>query len=189
MKDAGEAARGICAPVSAVLARSTGARSHKMLCQKGAKVYAAREIVIICRGGAPMRQCRNPHRARGPSVQAWRERRVCSPQHSGKLRHPGQSSTGWRTMNRHHAVAPRSGLAVCPGNWRLGQGRAGQRGRQLQAAGIQLAPVLDPVPFSEFLLASCAGRTILGCLLLRFLSRRQRVATGKRPAGMRRQSP
>ena len=123
------------------------------------------------------------------SVQAWRERRVCSPQHSGKLRHPGQSSTGWRTMNRHRAVAPRIGLAVCRGNWRLGQGRAGQRGRQLQAAGIQLAPVLDPVPFSEFLLASCAGRTILGCLLLRFLSRRQRVATGKRPAGMRRQSP
>ena len=124
-----------------------------------------------------------------PSVWAWRERRVCWPQQYGRLVHPGQSSTGWRTMIHHHAVAPRSGQAVCPGNWRRGPNPAGRSGRQLQAAGIQLAPVLDPVPFPEFLLASCTGRTMLGCLLLRFLSRRQQGATGTGPAGLRRQSP
>ena len=122
-----------------------------------------------------------------PSVWAWRERRVCWPQPHGRTEHPGQSSTGWRTMTRRRAVAPRSGLAVGPGNWRLGQGRAGQRGRQLQAADIRLAP--DYVLFPDILLCWRVGRTMRGCPHPLFPSRMQRRATGTGPAGMRRQGP
>ena len=122
-----------------------------------------------------------------PSVWAWRERRVCWPQPHGRTEHPGQSSTGWRTMTRHRAVATRSGLAVCPGSWRLGQVRAGQRGRPLQAADTRFAP--DSVLLPDFLLHWRAGRTMRGCPHRRFRARRQREPTSKRPEGLRRQSP
>ena len=122
-----------------------------------------------------------------PSVWAWRERRVCWPQPPDRMRHPGQSSTGWRTMTRHRAVAPRSGLAVCPGSWRLGRGRAGQRGRPLQAADTRFAP--DSVLLPDFLLHWRAGRTMRGCPHPLSLARMQRRATGTGPAGMRRQGP
>ena len=119
-----------------------------------------------------------------PSVRAWRERRACWSQPPGRMPHQGQSSTGWRTMIHHRAVAPRSGQAACRGNWQLGQGWAGQRGRQLQAADIRLAP--DPAPFPDILLCWRVGRTMRGCPLLLSLSRTQREPRGKRPAGMRR---
>ena len=122
-----------------------------------------------------------------PSVWAWRERRVCWPQQYGRLVHPGQSSTGWRTMIHHHAVAPRSGQAVCPGNWRRGPNPAGRSGRQLQAADIRLAP--DSVLLPDILMCWRVGRTMRGCPHPLFPSRMQRRATGTGPAGLRRQSP
>lgn len=187
MKDAGEAARGIRAPVSAVLARRTGARSHKILCQKVAKVYAAKGVVIIGRLLGQMRSSAKTCHEGRLSAPPGREIPACWPQQHGRRCHQGQSSTGWRTMNRHRAVAPRSGLAVCPGNWRLGQGRAGQRGRQLQAADIRLAP--DSVLYPDILLFGRVGRTMRGCPHPLSPSRMQRRATGTGSEGMRRQGP
>ncbi len=131
------------------------------------------------------------------SVGAWREIQARRPRQRGRTGHPGQSSTGWRTRIRRHAVGPRNGQAACPGSWRREPDRAGQRGRSLQAAGTRPAywpaPVSAPVSGLGLVVPKYAGRTRRGCPHRRFRARmppwaRDTGLTGMLPQGSRRRA-